>query len=132
MNIKLTVQNPPTHQMLECRKSELVQALYNVILNARDAVMVTNDKWIKVGYELQDGSVFITVTDSGVLPKNILDRIMEPFFTTKEVGRGKGMGLSVTLGLVKGHGGKVYLDSSSPHTRFVIEVPLRQVQSLAA
>ena len=133
MNINLTIPKPHKDLMVECRKSELVQALHNVILNARDAVVTSNDKWIRIDCDIQEGYLCIGVTDSGVLPKNILDRIMEPFFTTKEVGRGKGMGLSVSLGLVKGHGGKVYLDSSSPHTRFVIEVPLKQsLANLAA
>jgi C4-dicarboxylate-specific signal transduction histidine kinase len=132
MDITIKVSNIDRGMIVECRKNEVIQALHNVILNARDAVLVANHKWIQVDCEVQEGQLLMAVTDSGLLQKNISDRIMEPFFTTKEVGRGRGMGLSVTLGLIKGHGGRFYYDSSSPNTRFVIEVPLTQASAQAA
>ncbi|WP_397601577.1 ATP-binding protein [Silvanigrella sp.] len=48
---------------------------------------------------------------------------MEPFFTTKEVGTGSGLGLSTAKGIIEEHNGKFYLDTNTKNTCFVIEMP---------
>jgi signal transduction histidine kinase len=48
---------------------------------------------------------------------------MTPFFTTKEVGKGTGLGLSISRAIIEEHHGKLYYDTTSPNTRFVIELP---------
>jgi two-component system NtrC family sensor kinase len=58
-------------------------------------------------------------------------RIFDPFFTTKDVGTGTGLGLSVSLGIVKRHGGQILVHSTlGVGTTFKIELPLRQPQAL--
>jgi signal transduction histidine kinase len=52
---------------------------------------------------------------------------MQPFFTTKGPGKGTGLGLSITRGIVESHYGKIFLDRSCPNTRFVIQVPKKQI-----
>ena len=51
---------------------------------------------------------------------------MQPFFTTKEAGKGVGLGLSIALGIAQSHHGRLYLDTASPHTRFRLELPKKQ------
>lgn len=54
--------------------------------------------------------------------------MFNPFFTTKEQGKGTGLGLSISLGLVKKHGGRLYLDGKASNTTFIVEIP--RVQSV--
>jgi signal transduction histidine kinase len=66
----------------------------------------------------------ISVTDSGAgIPTELRERIMQPFFTSRPVGQGQGLGLSLTRGIVEQHGGALRLDTASPHTRFVMRLP---------
>lgn len=66
----------------------------------------------------------IRVRDNGPgIPKELRDKIMQPFFTTKEVGKGTGLGLSTAVGLIESQKGSLYLDDSDPQTCFVIELP---------
>jgi two-component system NtrC family sensor kinase len=71
-------------------------------------------------------SVFrVDVIDTGIgIPQDHLKKIYDPFFTTKELGRGTGLGLSVTYGIIQEHSGKIAVDSKPGHgTRFVLELP---------
>ena len=52
--------------------------------------------------------------------------MFQPFFTTKEVGKGTGLGLSLSLTIIKSHSGEIYIDGSSSNTCFVIKLPIRQ------
>jgi signal transduction histidine kinase len=68
--------------------------------------------------------VEIAVVDSGPgIPTEMQNRLWEPFFTSKEVGKGTGLGLAVSRRLVEKHAGRLFIDAKSPNTRFVIELP---------
>ncbi|MFW5937093.1 MAG: ATP-binding protein, partial [Desulfosalsimonas sp.] len=69
--------------------------------------------------------VRLTVADSGTgIPADIRDRILEPFFTTKTMDQGSGLGLAIVHGIVKTHGGVLFLESrKSPGTRVDILLP---------
>lgn len=72
-------------------------------------------------------NVQIRVTDSGDgIPPAVLEQIMHPLFTTKEIGKGTGLGLSISTGIIKSHGGKLFVDTDEPHTTFVIQLPKDQ------
>jgi C4-dicarboxylate-specific signal transduction histidine kinase len=114
----------PAQILIRCRRTDLQQAIYNLIHNSIDAIRHQSFRWIKVESSLTDKSIQILVTDSGLgIPKEIADKMMIPFFTTKEVGQGTGLGLSLSKGLIEKHGGKLFLDKSSAHTCFIIELP---------
>jgi signal transduction histidine kinase len=70
--------------------------------------------------------IWITFEDNGtgILPEHI-DRVFDPFFTTKDVGQGTGLGLAVTYGIIKDHGGEIRAESEPrKFARFVIELPI--------
>ena len=54
---------------------------------------------------------------------------MQPFFTTKPVGQGTGLGLSLSMGIISDHGGKLELDMAHPNTSFIIKLPIKEASS---
>ena len=107
------------------RPSQIGQVLLNLLNNSFDAIQSLNQKWIQIRTETENNILKIMVTDSGDrIPKDVELKIMQPFFTTKDVGKGMGLGLSISKGIIEGHSGKFYLDASSPNTQFIIELPI--------
>jgi two-component system, NtrC family, sensor kinase len=105
-------------------RSELVQVLLNLLLNAADAL--NGEGSVTVRARLKGKSVRIEVEDNGPgLAESVRERLFEPFVTTKEVGKGTGLGLAVCRGLVEGAGGIIGWDASFVGgARFVVELPL--------
>ncbi len=129
-NIKLTVKGL-TGIQIECRSSQISQALLNILNNAHDAIEALQEKWIEIEATSDGEFVTIFVTDSGRgIASDIQEKIMQPFFTTKDVGKGTGLGLSISKGLVESHNGCIYFDAKHQHTRFVIELPILQPVSI--
>jgi PAS domain S-box-containing protein len=98
--------------------NQLEQVFLNLISNARDAM--EDSKGLKKELTItssvaQDGgppSVVVAVKDSGVgIPPEILDKVLEPFFSTKPVGKGTGLGLSLCFGIIEAHGGRLEIKS---------------------
>ncbi|MEW6058121.1 MAG: ATP-binding protein [Bdellovibrionota bacterium] len=110
--------------MLWCQETQISQVLVNLINNAKDAIKPLDNRWIKIEVLDRGLDVEIAVTDSGKgVPKEIQEKIMLPFFTTKPMGQGTGLGLSVSTAIVENHGGTLRIDSNSPNTRFVVTLP---------
>ncbi|MBN8539816.1 MAG: PAS domain-containing protein [Deltaproteobacteria bacterium] len=111
--------------LISCRPQQIGQVLLNLINNAHDAVIALAERWVRIDVTRAGKMVRITVTDSGKgIPAEIAAKIMNPFFTTKEVGQGTGLGLSISKGIAEDHGGTLKYDFSSENTRFVFEVPV--------
>ncbi len=72
------------------------------------------------------GEVIITVTDNGNgIPQNIVDKIFQPFFTTKPTGSGTGLGLSLSYDIIKAHGGEIKVETKvEGGTTFIIQIPI--------
>ncbi|MEK6606492.1 MAG: HAMP domain-containing sensor histidine kinase [Myxococcota bacterium] len=106
-------------------RSQLMQALLNVLLNA--AYAAPDGSAVEVSAAARDGLAGIRVADRGPgIPKDIVDRVCDPFFTTKPEGRGTGLGLSVTLGIVRAHGGDLEIRSEEGHgTTVTLWLPAR-------
>ena len=102
---------------------KLQQVFLNLFLNARDAMPKGGSLSVTTGLEGADAVV--EVADSGVgIPAAHIGRIYDPFFTTKPEGRGTGLGLSVTYGIVQEHGGTLSCDSDARQgTRFRLVLP---------
>lgn len=106
------------------RHTQISQVILNVLHNAFDAVSQLEKKWVNIRAQIEGEKVKIFVTDSGLgIPKETVDRIFQPFFTTKSLGQGTGLGLSISLGIIKDHGGFIAYNENSKNTQFVIELP---------
>ncbi len=106
LELSLAAGLPP----IKGNAGRLQQVFLNLFLNARDA-MEEGGK-LRVRSFVSDGSVQVDVADTGKgIPPEILSRIYDPFFTTKPAKRGTGLGLSVTYGIVREHGGTIEVES---------------------
>jgi len=123
-NVTLRIDVKNENTIVTSRGTQLSQVLLNLLNNAYDAISERLDRWIQLeSYESGD-FVILTVTDSGLgIPASIVDKLFQPFFTTKGVDKGTGLGLSMSHGIIGDHGGKIYIDSKSHHTKFVVEIP---------
>lgn len=112
--------------------SKLQQVFMNLILNARDAM--PNGGRLTIHTRAVDTSLVIDFRDTGVgiAPENIA-RIYDPFFTTKEVGQGTGLGLALSYGIVQEHNGRIFVESRPGEgAHFTIKLPTafsRQIQA---
>jgi signal transduction histidine kinase len=104
--------------------SALEHIVSNLLKNAIDAVEHLEERWIKV-LLVEDKTHFkILVQNSGpLIDKEITEKIFEPFFSTKEIGSGMGIGLSITKTLVLAHGGTIRVDTKNPHVMFEVSIP---------
>jgi two-component system NtrC family sensor kinase len=111
---------------IDCYASLLNQAIMNLVSNAIDAMNGSGTLRITSGAS-GDGYC-IAISDNGPgIPRELRDRVVEPFFTTKPVGQGTGLGLSITDSIVRKHGGVLeLLDSESGGTRAEIRIPLNK------
>ena len=104
---------------------KLQQVFTNLLLNARDAIPGGGRITLRTTAASEDDSVMIEVADTGIgiAPENVA-KIYDPFFTTKGVGRGTGLGLAVTYGIVQEHSGHISVESTPGRgTTFRISLP---------
>ncbi len=145
-NIDLKVVHGRDLGLIKVDQGQLEQVIINLAVNARDAMPGGGTLTIRTENHLQAGAmrrghetmpagnyVLIEVGDTGIgIPKENLARIFEPFFSTKEVGSGTGLGLSTVYGIVKQTGGFIFVESTKGSgTVFQIFLP-RHHQSDAA
>ncbi len=127
-NIDIILEGNFSDIEIECRPSQISQVLLNLISNAQHAANETaENKWIKISC-IDDG-IFIElkVIDNGMgIQEKIVNKIFQPFFTTKDIGVGTGLGLSISNGIIKEHGGELYLDRKQENTVFVVKLPKNQ------
>lgn len=106
-------------------RTQLQQVLLNIIKNAVDAV--PDRGRISVATRPREGGIQLTIADSGPgIPEDAIRHIFEPFYTTKEKGKGTGLGLFISYGIIKKLGGGISVESAlGEGTTFTIELPLR-------
>jgi PAS domain S-box-containing protein len=122
-----------------CNVGELNQVFLNLIVNAahaiEDAGRNIETGAIKIRTELSDDCVVIRISDNGCgIPPENLAKLYEPFFTTKEVGRGTGQGLAIARSIVVGkHGGELGVSSTvGSGSEFTLRLPIRGGAQLTA
>jgi signal transduction histidine kinase len=98
--------------LLLCYPGKINQVLLNLMLNAAQACQIGGTVWVRTHQETS-GQVIVEVEDDGCgIGPEQLPHIFEPFFTTKPVGHGTGLGLYVSYGIAREHGGSIEVDSA--------------------
>ncbi len=143
-NIELRMMHGRELGLIKVDQNQLEQVIINLVVNARDAMsgggrltVVTSNYTVSTPERreheiIPPGEyVSIEVIDTGVgIPQENLQRIFEPFFSTKEVGSGTGLGLSTVYGIVRQTGGFIFVDSAPGEgAKFSILLPRHQGES---
>ena len=128
-DIDLVLELQPSDPAVFGNHIQLEQVIVNLLSNARDALEHCPARRITIGTREYGRQAEIKVQDSGSgIPRDILPRIFDPFFTTKDVGEGTGLGLWITYGVIKEHGGDIWVESDPGRgTTSVIQLPLADV-----
>lgn len=114
----------PAEVRVSARRAECAQVLLNLLNNAYDAVEGQAEAWVRVELVAEGAGARLSVIDSGPgVPADQRDAILAPFFTTKPVGQGTGLGLSVSRSLARNWGAELQLDADAPATTFSIRFP---------
>ncbi len=115
----------------------LEQVFINLLINARDAIEEKSQninkqskiiKAIIITTNTEHNRLIIKIEDTGIgVPKTIFNKIFEPFFTTKKVGKGTGIGLSISYSIIKDFGGSISVANTDNGACFAVEMPCKDV-----
>ncbi len=129
-NISVRVEHGDGDLTAEIDPDQIVQVITNLVSNAQAAMLDGGTLTIRTGGN--DAHVTLTVTDTGVgISRENLGKLFQPFFTTKQIGKGTGLGLAVTYGIVKMHRGDIQVQSNADPaagptgTTFTVSLPRR-------
>jgi PAS domain S-box-containing protein len=124
VNVELSLD--PNLPVTWADPSQLQQVVLNLLVNAEHALAaISGPRRIEIGTSHEGDQIVFSVSDNGpgIAPDQI-DRIFNPFFTTKPVGQGTGLGLSISDGIVREHGGRITVDAiPGAGARFTVELP---------
>ena len=118
-------KNEILSRKINCYRIQISQVLINILANAVDATESGEPgQWIKISAFEDNENYFIQIEDSGPgIPENVRGQIFDPYFTTKEFGKGTGLGLPISKNIVTSHGGELYLAPEVSPSCFVIKLP---------
>lgn len=129
---RIQIKALPDFRLLqvECNPVQISQVLLNLFVNAADAIKPLGERWIEIAIALTDKTVTLSVIDSGNgIPKAVADKMFVPFFTTKEVGHGTGLGMGICKTIIEHHQGTIFIDGNCKNTKVSFTIPLVQPQS---
>ncbi len=117
---------------ITCDPSELRQIIMNLLINACQAITDSGLVEITTEHSADEQLVYIKVRDTGHgIAQNVIDRIWDPFFTTKEPGKGTGLGLALTYNIVKRLEGEISVKSTvGEGSQFTVKLPVRNEQEI--
>ena len=123
--VNLQTQLDETLPLVPCDFSQIQQVLMNLIINGTEAMSNGGELNIKTYHKPDNEFVEIEVADTGAgIPDEHLSKIFDPFFSTKEAGKGVGLGLSIVYGIVNEHKGSIDVKSAEGKgTTFTIKLP---------
>lgn len=126
--VDLKIEKIPSLE-IQGQHSQLSQVLLNLLSNSFDAIVHSEDldKWIRLEFQIKTNQLEIIVTDSGLgITEEVQKRLMQPFFTTKEVGVGLGLGLSLSRQIMNKHKGDLKYNPLCKNTQFIMTLPFLQ------
>jgi two-component system NtrC family sensor kinase len=128
-NVQLQVETATDLPMLHCDPAQVEQVLLALVMNAIDAMPRGGNLMVRTRSLPQSRQIEIQVRDDGVgIPPDLLPRMFEPFLTTKETGKGVGLGLAISKTIVERHGGVIEVESQPGRgTTFYIFLPVDAV-----
>lgn len=128
-NVDIDYDIQPGDAVINGNRAQLLRAVHNVIANAIQAVSEPDGRVLVHGRK-EDGVARIVVADNGSgMTAEVLTHIFDPYYTTKEEGKGTGLGMAITKRIVEEHGGTLKIDSHlGAGTTVAIEIPLEQVE----
>ena len=131
--VALGLHLEPKLPAIQADDGQLRQALLALLMNALDATRAQGRVEIETRRE-SPGQVSLTVSDDGAgIPRENIDKIFNPFFTTKPLGQGTGLGLAICHGVVTAHGGEIRVESEPGQgTRFSLVLPIHAPDAAAA
>ena len=123
-NVVVSTHMAESLPMIKVSESEMQQVLLNLINNALDAIDNKSGK-IEIITGLDGDFITVTLSDNGMgIPKANMDKVFDPFYTTKPVGKGTGLGLSICYGIINKMGGDIEVKSTvNVGTSFIIRIP---------
>lgn len=124
-NVRISKELAADLPSCQANANQLQQAIMNFAINAQQAMGSDGGSLVVRTRRGDAGAVIIEVEDDGPgVPEDVRGKIFEPFFSTKPAGQGTGLGLSVTYGIIKDHGGEVWVeDAPGGGARFVVSLP---------
>ncbi len=123
-HIEVSREYDPEMPRILARGGELNQVWTNLIDNAIDALKGRENPLLRIVTRCENDYVMVEINDNGAgIPPEILGRIYEPFFTTKGIGEGTGLGLDITYRIIDQHKGTVEVRSEPGSTRFIVRLP---------
>jgi signal transduction histidine kinase len=126
-DIEVEVQIEPGLPAVALDEDQFKQILLNLLNNSIDALEGNSKKRIRIEASCNNGRVVLCFDDNGYGFTD-LNRVFDPFYTTKPVGKGTGLGLSICYGIVKEHGGEIHAENLEPHgARIALELPVEVV-----
>jgi signal transduction histidine kinase len=125
--IEIVTQLQDELPLIECAPYEINQCLLQLLKNAVDALDKTGNIKITSEWRRKDAQIVIRIVDSGRgMSPEVLRQAFNPFFTTKPVGSGTGVGLSLTERIIKRYGGMIQLESTAGlGTTATIKLPVK-------
>lgn len=122
--IVLELDPVPENLIIRGKSAQISHAILNLLNNSFDAVANKPHPRVVISVAENDDEVFFSITDNGDgIPIEICEKIMQPFFTTKDIGKGAGLGLSVSLGIARSHHGNLALEPSESGACFKLSIP---------
>jgi len=123
--IHVQLQLDPNLPLVLCDAAQIEQVLLALMMNAMDAMQQGGNLWLTTAFGRGENVVRIVVRDDGSgIPPEILPRIFEPFLTTKETGRGVGLGLAISRSILERHSGNIEVESQIGRgTTFTVTLP---------
>ncbi|MCX6160402.1 MAG: ATP-binding protein [Ignavibacteriae bacterium] len=124
--ISISIESLLDDSVLKGDSDQLKQVFLNIINNACEALEDREVKKVNISLSRGDSFITITVTDSGCgIPKDNMNKLFTPFFTTKKMGKGTGLGLPIVYGIIKMHKGDIrVLSEIGTGTTITIKLPV--------